>query len=230
MFLRQSALEVLTSAGYEVRSSVNSIDREVAEAEEVRAVLAERRDRAIRLNTYADFISGGVTGLVAGGLKLGDVSHFSPDIIDTSEGLVQTGLSAWAFQQQRGEKRLESGVPNLLAMVFDLKMERPYLIEPIVWSFFNADPISDPSGLTRRQLLREHWLKRNLCFTHRGHRGPKHDRVKHLTGTHPEQTRMTIDVLEDRLAMFADLRSTLTQMDCLLLELAEVIRGIRRVD
>ncbi len=229
--LRQTALEAIVSTGFELHGSMNSVDKEIAEAEEIRAVLAERRDRAIRLNTYADFISGGITGIVSGALNLGEVRQYAPNTIDTSEGVVQTALSAWAFQQQRGEKRLESGVPNLLTVVFDLNAQCPAGFSPAVWGFFNSTPSNNATGTTRRQYLRDHWMKRNLCFSHRGHRTPaQHDRVKHLTGNQSEQSRVTIDVLEDRLAMFADLRATLAQMDCLLQELAEVVRGKKSVD
>lgn len=209
---------------------MNSVDKEIAEAEEVRAVLAERRDRAIRLNTYADFLSGGISGMVGGALNLAEVRQYAPNTIDTAEGVVQTALSAWAFQQQKGERRLESGVPNLLAVVFDLNAPCPPGFTESVWEFFNSVPSNNASGTTRRQFLREHWLQRNLCFSHRGHRASKNDRVKHIVGNHPEQSRVTIDVVEDRLAMFVDLRASIAQMDCLLQELTEVVRGKRSLD
>jgi hypothetical protein len=211
-------LEVST----EIRVLTNRIDREVADADQRRAVLAERRDRAVRINTYADLVSGGITGLIGGGVSLGGVNHIAPDVIDTVEGGVQTGLSAWALQQQRGEQRIERTQPGLLAAIMDPTKRDVHEYPDDVWMFLNE---KGPAGFSLRELLANKWTKFGFCMRHSGHRTPPRDRMIHMAMLHPTSNRVTIDLLEDRIAMLYDLRATVTRLEDELLQALVAVRA-----
>jgi len=223
--LRLDLLEAVLTTSYDVRSVSNTIDREIAQTNEVHAYLAEQRDRAIRLNTYANFISGGITGIVGGALKLGDVNHISPDTIDTVEGAIQSSLATWAFRQQQGERRVEQGTPNTLAGLLNESSSPPAAYPLSVWQYLNSPPPGATKPETRREMLINRWAKRRFCLIHRGHRVGNAERMQQVSGTHVEARRVTVDLLEDRMAMLTDLRSMITQMDSYLSEILNVIRG-----
>lgn len=203
----------------DVRRTLNKIDRESASTQEVQATLMERRDRAIRFNTYADMVAGGMTGIASGALKLGELP-WSPDIIDCIEGVIQTGLSGWALSNEVGQHKFIQGVPSVLAnLILEGNSSNPEYPKS-VWQFLNSVPAGAKNGLTRRAALVKRWTDKEFCLVHGGHLRKKADRIHHIAGT-TERPRISIDVLEDRVAMLMDLRATVTLMDEILGEFAE---------
>lgn len=222
---KQDALETLMMTNYEVRFVTNRIDRELAKTNEILAYEAERRDRAIRINTYANFLSGGVTGMVRGGLKLGDVNHIPPEVIETAEGGIQASLASWAFHEQRGDRRLEEGVPNMLAKILQTSDHRPPEFPASVWNYLNTATSMRKDNATRRTVLINRWIEKKMCLIHRGHGGTSEVRAARLAGTAGRSRTVDIGVLEDRVAMLTDLRCSVTGMENLLLELIESLRA-----
>lgn len=203
----------------DVRRTLNKIDREAASTQEVQATLMERRDRAIRFNTYADMVAGGMTGIASGGMKLGSLP-FSPDIVDCVEGVIQTGLSGWALANEVGQHKFIQGVPSVLANLILTNNGGTPEYPKSVWQFLNSIPGNEKNGLTRRASLVKRWTDKEFCLVHGGHMRKKADRIHHITGTH-DRPKISIDVLEDRVAMLMDLRATITLMDEILGEFAE---------
>ena len=56
MILKQEIIEAVLCQTLEVRSCLGRLDVEIAEADDLQAFLQEKRDKAIRLNTIANFI------------------------------------------------------------------------------------------------------------------------------------------------------------------------------
>jgi hypothetical protein len=219
--LRQQIIARLLRISYEVRLVTNRIDREIADTDQRRAILAERRDRAVRINTYANLLSGGVTGLVGGGLKIRDVNHLAPDIIDTVEGGVQTGLSGWALYQQRGESKIEHTSPGMMAAIMDTRMRSPSNFPDDIWAYLNRP---QPGGQSPREVLATKWQRNKFCLRHSVHRMESKERMKKMSLLHPNNNRLTIDLLEDRLAMLYDLRATVTLIDERVFELLQSVQ------
>lgn len=217
--VRHNMSERVMKCLLDVRRTLNKIDRESASTQEVQATLMERRDRAIRFNTYADMVAGGMTGIASGGLKLGSLP-WSPDIIDCVEGVLQTGLSGWALSNEIGQHKFIQGVPSVLAnLILENNPGNPEYPKS-VWQFLNAVPANTKNGLTRRATLVKRWTDKEFCLVHGGHLRKKADRIHHIAGTH-DRPQISIDVLEDRVAMLMDLRATVTLMDEVLAEFAE---------
>jgi len=226
LLLKQSLTEIIVSESFEVRSCLSNLETEIAQADDLQAFLEERRDKAIRLNTIANFLSGGITGIVGGGLKLGGANEQSANGIDTGEGITQTTLALWALKQQSGEKKVVAGTPNMLAKLFDkdsVHTERDY--PPTVWHYLNRVPENSQTGLTRQQELLKRWYKLKVISNKKQNVSSK-EVVGHITGTHP-QTIVSIDLLDARSAMLHDVRALVSEMDHPLLELMQAVKVTR---
>lgn len=222
IFRKQELLETVLNASLEVRAVSSRLMSEIAETDDLQALLEERRDRAVRLNTMANFISGGITGIIGGSMNLGHLVTTPSDSIDLAEGVVQTSLATYAFKQQDGEKRFVRGVPNMLARIFGLPGAHEY--PDTVWRFLNSAPTG--STTTRREQLLNRWKNYGVIerIKSRPERNTMNTRIAHVTGSHPNHP-VTIDLLSTRSAMLSDLQAMIGQMDAILLRLLQMIRG-----
>ena len=225
--LKQELLESTVIAAQELRAVVARVNSEDADTSELHAHLAERRDRAVRINTYANLISGGITGMVGGGLSLGSVNHLAPDLIDTTEGVIQTSLATWALSQQRGESRMMRGTPSLLSHLMNRSSELEDDFPPSVWCYLQL-PIHGGKDTIISTLV-DRWFLLNLCLKHSGHRESRASRQIRIANAPNKNSKVSIDVLEDRMAMLSDLRACVQQMDYLVLELMQTVHGTKTV-
>ncbi len=226
LLLKQSLTESVVYESFEVRSCLSNLETEIAQADDLQAFLEERRDKVIRLNTIANFISGGVTGIVGGGLKIGGANEQSANGIDTGEGIVQTALALLALKQQSGEKKIVEGTPNMLTKLFDINSshtQRDY--PPSVWNYLTSVPENSSTGLTRQQTLMKRWQDLKVINTKASER-QRSEAIGHITGTHA-QPIVSIDLLDARSAMLHDVRAVVSEMDHPLLELMQTIRSVK---
>lgn len=222
---KQKMTETLADLGFDVRRCTNVIDREIAKDSSKTAYLTELRDKAIRYNTYADFVAGGLTGIVSGALEMADLTRFASNSVDIFEGAGQSALSYWAFRAEHAGDRSQTPIPNMLAKILNPATEHAGY-PPSVWAFLSSTPAGSTTGQTRAEMMLARWQRLNFCFTHPGkHKQHKHIRMKKIAGNHHEEdATMTIDILEDRTAMLQDLRAEITTMDESLAELFDMLR------
>ncbi len=222
LLAKQQFTEELAAVGFDVRRCTNAIDREIARNQEKTAHLTELRDKAIRFNTYANFIAGGMTGIISGALEVADLSRFSFNTVDILEGAGQAGLSLWAFKAEHSGDRKPGPMPNILTVLIDEAQEHA-TYPPTVRAYLNTVPEGSTDGKTHAEVLVARWQHLQFCLAHKGHRRQR-ERIKKITGNHEEDATLTIDLLEDRIAMLQDLRSEITTMDEHLGELLDWIR------
>lgn len=223
--LKQDLIYELMDYEYDIRIAMNRIELEVDKANDKYALLAEKRDRAIRLNTYANLVSGGLTGIISGGLSLGQVNFIAPSTIDTVEGVIQTSLSAWGLHELRGEHKLERGVPNILASLIENNTNQ--FFPQSVWLYLNSIPNDSLSGKTRKDALVDRWDKLGFGSKPFKHRNDQRERMGKAAGVTQSPHRITVHVLEDRMAMLIDLQTTVSEMETNLQEILQFIRGTR---
>lgn len=218
--IRQTMMEDLLTQSFEIRGVLSELDQEMAEADDLRAYLERRRDKSIRLNTIANFISGGVTGIVSGSLDWANVNRLAPITIDTGEGVIQTAIAMYALKQQNGEKRLMEGMPNKLAKVLGLTPATDY--PENVWKYLTTPaPNHDKS---RKDVLVEHWTKSGMI--ERAKMRGRKDHLNHLAGN-SQKIIISIDLLDARSAMLSDLKACISEMDVYLSELLQILRRSR---
>lgn len=225
---RQNLIVNVMVVTQDVRTFVHFLEEEIAKADSINAMIAARRDRALKLNTYGDLISGGITGIIGGGLQLADVHHVAYDTIDTVEGAVQTALALMSLREQQGEKRIEKGIPNILARLFEPQKGPSAAYPACVWKFLNAPSSQRPNAETRREKLVNEWNQNGLCISHHHihRRKPKAmgERRERLLNSSTQNYRVTAELIEDRTAMLHQLRSTVTRMDVIMLEILLYLR------
>lgn len=219
---RVQVLERLFMAQMEMQRVMAEIDSEVTRANEQRAVLEARRDKAITLNSVANMFAGG--GLGAFGNSLQFMSNEIPgEVCELVSGVAAAGLSAYAIKQQGGSRSTLSKAPNMLAQLFGIDASAHTTYPPMVWRYLNSIPPNHTeSKLTRKDLLIRKWER----YERIDRRGPhSQHKIQLLTGTVPQQRAVTIDLLDDRAAMLADLRAEVSSMSHGLLELMTAINS-----
>lgn len=221
---RQEVNELVLEKLFDVRKTLNTIDSQMAIAQEIRAKLTTKRDKAIRFNTYSDIVAGGITGILSGALRVATLDFVAPDVVDIGEGMMEMGLAGWALRTENVQHRMEAGVPNLLGKTIFPDHNHPNKFPESVWKYLNSVPVDSKTKLTRREELVRRWTTSHYCFIHKGHKKFKYDRVRHISGTQNGKPYLTIALLEDRIAMLEDLRTEVTLMEDLIAEIYQTSR------
>lgn len=218
--LRQELTEIVLTSMLEVRSAVGAIDVEIARADDLHAILERRRDKALKLTSIAQLLTGVFNGVTGNAMEVRNEKLTLPaQILEICDGATQTGLAAMALQQQRGEQHQVEPMGTMLARLFD-KSGKNTDFTDIVWAFLNSVPPGD--SRTRRDSLIDGWMKMGIIRKHSQTKWDNH--LGHITRG-STAIRTTIDVLEDRDAMLHDLRAAVSEMD---LQLLQIMRLIRR--
>jgi hypothetical protein len=219
---RVQVLERLFMAQMEMQRVMAEIDSEVTKADEMRSFLETRRDRAITLNSVANIFAGG--GLGAFGNALQFMSNEVPgEICELVSGTAAAGLSAYAIKQQSGSRQTLNRAPNMLAQLFGCEGSPHTTYPAMVWKYLNSVPPNATAKLTRKELLFRKW-ERYERIDHRGKPQAEH-KIELLAGVVPQQRAVTIDLLDDRAAMLADVRAAVSSMSHGLLELMTAINS-----
>jgi len=205
MSLRQQITESVVSAGLEVDGLITEIDSELAEISVVRAQLEDRRDRALAIGNLATIVAGGATGVVGTAMQFSDGTSKAGNIIGVAGGAVSTVLSLIGLRQQRGGKLPLGVAPNMLAKLFDLAPEFHSDYPKEVWTYLNDAPPTEPGSRTRRERLIKQWTDTGRLEPGATPKG-RH-KIELLTSSASDQRPLTMDLLNDRAAMLADLRA-----------------------
>ena len=225
LVIRQQIDDLVLTKMFDVRKTLNLIDKQISKGQAISAKMSNKRDKAIRFNTYADIVAGGVTGIASGTLRLATAVFLAPDVVDVGEGILEGGLALLALRNENIYHRMESGVPTLLGKVIFPDHNHTNLFPESVWQYLNTTPVNSKTNLTRREEMVHRWMDSKYCLIHGGHKKAKKDRVHHISGIHKGSSpRLTIDLLEDRIAMLEDLRTEVTHMEEYVAELYQKSR------
>jgi hypothetical protein len=220
--LRQEITEAVLGASLEVDGVIAEIDNELAQISAIRADLEARRDRAIGLNTLANIIAGGATGVIGTALQFKNSTANLGNAIGVAGAGVSTVLSFIGLRQQRGGHRALGVAPNLLAKLFDKKPEFHSDYPAEVWTYLNAVPPAEPGNETRRALLIKRWTDLGRIESIETPKGQS--KIDSLTSSISQQRSLTIDLLNDREAMLADVRA---QVSLIKRDLSKLMLGLK---
>jgi hypothetical protein len=229
LYVKQEMTEILLTTFLETRDLVADIDDEMSRSEELRNLLASRRDKAIRLNNITNFVSGGALAMVASGIQVGGGNAISNagNVMEVGAGALATGISSYALKQSSGEKRSSGASPNLLAKLFDLPVTKDKdipdkEIPSSIWKYLNDPVPGGKDGLTRRDFLIQRWVQLGRIPPPKSKAGQR--RVALIAGAVPQVHQVTIELLEDRAAMLNDMRAAVGEMSRELLEIMKLMR------
>ena len=208
--LRQRVYERVLTASLEVDATTAAIDNEIARSTEVRGFLADKRDRNVTRANLLSALFGGGLGAASAGLQLSSKQTSATAATGIAGGAISVGLSVYGIHAQRGGTRILDAPSNMLAPFFD-RPELPANHYPqVVWKFLSNVPPSEPAHLTRREQLIGTWLelKRLDSLTTPSGR----TKVEHVTSLPDQHLNLTVDDLEDRIAMLQDVRAKLSYL------------------
>lgn len=210
---KQAIMQAALVAMLQVRAASSQISYDIFEAGQLRTLLEGKRDRTMRLNSIANFVSGGISELSGGAFQLvpNIKMENAGNIVEMVGGAAQTALSTVALRQQQGQTRTSKSRPNMLAPIFDQNTNQESRYPAIVWKYLNSPPAA--GGDSRRITLIKQWLEYGRL------EGREAPRIAALTGGGGPTYRVTIDVLEDRQAMLSDVNALVSRIDRQLLEL-----------
>jgi len=208
--LRQEITEMVLGASLEVDGIIAEIDNESAHITAIRADLEAHRDRAIGISTIANIIASGVTGGVGTALQFKNSTQNLGNAIGVAGAGLSTVLSFIGLRQQHGGRRALGIAPNLLAKLFDRKPEFHSDYPEEVWTYLNAAPPAEPGPETRRARLIKRWTEEGRIEPTGTPKGQR--KIEFLTSSISEQRPLTIDLLNDRAAMLADVRAQVSLM------------------
>ncbi len=225
LFVKQEMTEILLTTFLETRDVVAEVDDAMTHSDELKNLLESHRDRAIRLNNITNFVSGGALAMIGSGLQIGTTNPYqnAGNIMEVGAGALSTGISTYALKQSSGEKRTANVNPNLLAPCFSLPTEKDKDIPVPILNFLN-EPIPEGKGLSRREILIQHWVEIGRIPPPKSREGQR--RIALLCGTVAQPHQVSIDLLNDRVAMLDDLRAAIGQMSRQLLEIMRLMRKL----
>lgn len=212
------------TAFLELRGVVAELDDQITENDEVRNYMEERRDRAIRMNNITNFVTNGALSMIGSSMQINtpfSVQNAGNEIGVVAGGLT-TGISTYALKQARGGRRTAMAEPNMLTQVFDLPDPDAAIKYPDSVTIYLNDIPSGAEASRKVQLI-QRWLALKRLAGIDSPEAKK--RIELLAGTVPQIKAVTIDLLEDRTAMLADVKSCVSQMTR---ELLEIMYAIRR--
>jgi hypothetical protein len=225
LYVKQEMTEILLTTFLETRDVISDVDDEMTISGELKNVLESHRDKAIRLNNITNFVSGGAFAMIGSGVQVGTTTPYqnAGNILEVAAGAISTGISTYALKQSSGEKRSSSIDPNMLARFFCLSTTKDKDIPAPVWNFLN-EPIPGGTGLSRRDILIQRWVQIKRIPPPKSKEGQR--RIALLSGTVAQTHQVSIDMLDNRVAMLNDLRAAIGLMSRELLEIMRLMRKL----
>lgn len=216
IYYREKLTQLLASANLEVNAARGRIESEMTQLHELRAKMVDDNARTLRRNTIINFISGGITKIAGYSIALGTTEKPS-NILEVFDGGVQCALSAMVMKQLHSESESVKEVPPLIA-VLDQQSAEQNVYPNQVWSYLCSAPAGSTSSASRRAELAAAWESRGMTL--------RRDRATKLQSGHFRSeislARLAPQLLDDRFAMLAELRSAVSQMHRGLMQLGQI--------
>ena len=205
MRLRQQILEKVVETSLQVDATIAQIDNEIAQSNEIRGYLSDKRDKAVNRANLLSIVSAGTLGATSAGLQLPSGENKASSMVGIAAGLVSSSLAISAIRAPKGGTRIFDFNSNMLAEFFDRPALGDSRYDAIVWSFLNDVAPADQEGLTRKEHLIQTWI--TLKRTDPPSTSAGKDKIDRVTSQPSDKLPLTIDDLEDRSAMLEDVRA-----------------------
>lgn len=219
--LRQRLGDKIRHAMLEIMEVTAAIDRDIAESDRLQDYLTGRRTRSDRRTNFATFVSTGILKAVHAGLGFSENANTPIDVLRATASGLDIGIPSSNMLHRYQDRGRLSSQPNMLAMVFNRPVDARSSYNKTVWEYLNSVPPGSKDGKTRRQELIESWIKRRDLKPPSSLPGKKEDDL--LAGTAAQGTPITIEVLESRASMLADLKAEIMRMYRVLVELDTLV-------
>ncbi len=225
--LRENILETLFIASLEINNVIAKIDEEITLDHELVQYINSKRGKSAELANITNLVSTGALAIIGSAIQIGTAR---PTINAGSEikvvaGGVASTLSAYALLQQKSGKAKQSCKPNMLTQIFYGKCNNENVTYPrFVWRYLNGGvKLLECHQKSRREVLIQRWVNYNKILPLTSSQSKQ--QIAMLTGTQLGYYSMSINDLEKRANMLADLRAQIALMNHNLLELMQDIKA-----
>ncbi len=207
--IKHELVLALLSAMLKLQEVTSAIDHEIAHTNLVREFLEDRRDRAIKYNSVANIVSGALGAALGNSLDMARSTGIenTGDLLELTGGAAQASIASLALRLQAGERRKSTGAPTMLSPIFDRPGSRSNAYPEFLWQYLNSAPSGSATGRTRREELITKWIHLGLLRKSSNSR-LWNLQVDELLGLRPGRRDLTINNLESRALMLADVRAT----------------------
>lgn len=216
--LKVAVLDKVLSGSLEVRMVSDRIDREISWAFTGQGNLEARRQRTLNYLFAANFMQGGILGIISGPMFLHGLPIAGTDLLLLASS-IGLGLSTISlYESKSGTKKID-GETTVLAQVFKVAHEEPPHRLDTVIKFMRSAPPESTDKKTRIETLIASWKK--------GHYLRKTDEksLKKVAAVQPEAQKYkeNIRLIGDRIRMLFDTQWTVQQLDVGLLDLLRAV-------
>jgi hypothetical protein len=206
--LRQIISEKVLAASLQVDATIAQIENEIAQSNEVRGYLSDRRDKAVNRANLLSIVVGGTLGATSDGLQLPSGGNKASSLVGIAAGVLSSSLAISGIRAQKGGTRLFDFNSNMLAELFNRPALGDSRYDPIVWSFLNDVAANEEEGLTRKERLIQNWI--TLKRTDPPSTTAGKNKIDRVSSQPSDKLPLTIDDLEDRSAMLEDVRAKIS--------------------
>jgi hypothetical protein len=225
LLLRQKISDAVVTASLDVDSVVAEIDYEGGQTVELRSLWRYKRDRAIGSTNLAVLATGTGLGVVSGLLQFSKTTSSAGNAVGFAAGGVSTLFSLRSYRLVHGGKRPGWVLPNMLAAFFGQPEEQHSHYPDDIWAYLNSVPAGAASPATRKEQILAGWAAAGRI----GSPGSlqRKRRIALLTSTNAADKDISIESLNERAAMLADVRD---QVSLMKRDLADLLRSSSRGD
>lgn len=219
MYLHQRLLHILSTANLQVNATNGQIEAEMAQLHEVRARMMDDNARTLRRNSIINFVSGGVTKISGYSIALGSTDT-PTNILEIIDGGIQCALSAQVMKQLHSDCEAAKELPPMLSALEG--QGNPSIYPPQVWAYLSEPQANSATQPSRRAALCALWQARGV-----GERKDKATKLKSGGGfrSNLSLAKLAPKLLDDRIAMLSELRSTVSHMHHALMNLSEMSKS-----
>jgi hypothetical protein len=229
--LRLEITELVLTTSLQCQAVIAQIESETAISVEIRAALEGSRNKSSKTNAMANVLANGGLSSVGNLLQMPvetntDSRYELPgEVVEAAGTIMATGLGAVALHQNKGAALSAPIDPNMLAKIFKRPNNSKTEYPDVIWRYLNSVPPGGKKvGPTRRELLIDRWIMLGRVPSLNTPKGRLYART--LAGTIPQTNAVTIDMLEDRVAMLLDLKAEVSQIYKELLNIMLVVRAL----
>ena len=225
MWLHEDILEAVTAGSMQLDATIAQIDFEISSVNALRSSLTDARDRAVNRLNLAGLIAGGGLGTLSSGLQLSQAQAHNSTLIGISAGVLSSAFALAGIRAQRGRLRVLTTNSNMLAELFGREALPGSRYPDGIEMFLDQVPSGAEDSQTRRQRLIAAWVAEQRIeplSTATGRQA-----VDRITSRPSQPIRQSIEDLDNRAAMLADLRATISLMKQ---DLAGLLRSLPKAE
>ena len=222
--MRQDILETAIATSLEVDGVLAELENERDHLSELNSVLQGRRDHTVNLLSAANLVTGTGLGIAVNAMQFSSTTANVGNGLGVASGIGSTVLSIIGIRAQGGPVVSVGRIPNMLAPLFRRPAALNAYYPPEIMEYLKSVPPgqSESSGTRLDQLMSE-WQQAGRI----GNQGqPKTEKkIAMLTSSLDKKTKLSIDDINDRIAMLADVTGRVGLMKR---DLAELMLSLRK--